>query len=175
MNRTLNFSFANIIASDSQTHAAVIKPSAYSIKSEFSFSLDVLVDASLTLKSEQSFDYAKLKEEFTLDEIQQFAVIQTLSNELILIQNSSDTEKSYTNVAIIKVLLRNRDAADLNSVICVCYTNHALDQLLKHLVKKNEMQIIRLNSRFKSDLLENLNFRHVAEKAVFTKTKKHDK
>ncbi len=37
------------------------------------------------------------------------------------------------------------------------------------------MQVIRLGSRSKSALLENLNLRHVAGKAVLTKTEKHDK
>lgn len=175
MSRTLNLSFAKIIASDSQTYAVVIKPSTYSTKNGFNFSLDVLAGASLTLKPEQSFDYAKLKEESTLDEAQQFAVIQALNNGLTLIQGPSDTGKSYRGVAIIKALLCNLDAADLGLIICVCYTNHALDQLLEYLVKEGEMQIIRLGSRSKSDLLENLNLHHVARKAVFTKTEKHDK
>ena len=42
-------------------------------------------------------------------------------------------------VAIIKALLHNRKAADLGPIICVCYTNHVLDQLLEHLVKDGVM------------------------------------
>jgi hypothetical protein len=71
-------------------------------------------------------------------------------------------------VAIIKALLHNRKAADLGPIICVCYTNHALDQLLEHLVKDGVMQVIRLGSRSKSDLLQNLTLRHVAEEAMPT-------
>jgi hypothetical protein len=35
---------------------------------------------------------------------------------------------------IIKALLHNRKVADLGPIICVYYTNNALDQLLEHLV-----------------------------------------
>lgn len=78
-------------------------------------------------------------------------------------------------MAIIKALLHNRKAADLGPIICVCYTNHALDQLLEHLVKDGVRQVIRLGSRSKSDLLQNLTLHHVREGVVPTKTEKHDK
>ena len=74
------------------------------------------------------------------------------------------------NVKIIKALLHSRKAADLGPIICVCYTNHAFDQLLEHLVKNGVMQVIRLGLRSKSDLLQNLTLRRVVEKAVPTKT-----
>jgi hypothetical protein len=46
---------------------------------------------------------------------------------LALIQGPPGTGKSYTGVAIIKALLGNRKAEELGPIICVCYTNHALD------------------------------------------------
>lgn len=175
MSRKPSLPFAKIVAPDWQTSAAVIKPSAYATKRGFSFNLDVLAGVPLTLKPGQSFKYAKLDGGSTLDEAQQFAVVQALSTGLALIQGPPGTEKSYTGVAIIKTLLRNRRAADLGPIICVCYMNHALDQLLKHLVKDGVMQVIRLGSRSKSDLLQNLTLRHVAEEAVPTKTEKHNR
>ncbi|RDL33045.1 Uncharacterized protein BP5553_08484 [Venustampulla echinocandica] len=175
MSRKLNLPFAEIVAPDSQTSTAVIKPPAYATKRGFSFNLDVLAGVPLTLKPGQYFDYAKLDSGSTLDKAQQFAVIQALSTELALIQGPPGTGKSYTGVAIIKVLLHNRNAADLGPIICVCYTNHALDQLLEHLVRDGVRQVIRLGSRSKSDLLQNLTLRHVAEKAVPTRTEKGDR
>ncbi len=80
----------------------------------------------------------------------------------------------YTGVAIIKALLHNRKAADLGPIICVCYTNHALDQLLEHLVKDGVRQVIRVGSQSKSDLLQNLTLHHVQEGAKPTRTEKHD-
>lgn len=175
MSRTLNLPFAEIVAPDSQTSAAAIQPPAYASRRGFSFNLDVLAGVPLTLSPRKTFDFTKLDGGSTLDEAQQSAVIQALSRGLALIQGPPGTGKSYTGVAIVKALLRNRKAADLGPIICVCYTNHALDQLLEHLLKDGVMQVIRLGSRSKSDLLQNLTLRHVAEEAVPTKTEKHDR
>lgn len=68
----------------------------------------------------------------------------------------------------MKALLTNKVAADLGPIICVCYTNHALDQILEQLVKE-DMKVIRIGSRSKSELLENLNLREVAGKFANTR------
>ncbi|CAO2654557.1 Nn.00g112900.m01.CDS01, partial [Neocucurbitaria sp. VM-36] len=175
MSRKLNLPFADIIAPESGTPATSTRPPAYAAKHGFSFNLDVLAGVPLTLRPGQSFDFRKLEAGSTLDEAQQHAVIQALSTALALIQGPPGTGKSYTGVAIIKALLHNRNAADLGPIICVCYTNHALDQLLEHLVKDGVKQIIRLGSRSKSDLLQSLTLYNVAKEAVPTKTEKHDK
>ena len=175
MSRELSLPFAEIVAPDGQASAAVIKPPAYATKRGFSFNLEVLAGVPLTLTPGQHFEYTKLDDGSTLDEAQQFAVIQALSTGLALIQGPPGTGKSFTGGQIIKALLRNRQAADLGPIVCVCYTNHALDQLLEHLVKDGVKQVIRLGSRSKSDLLQNLTLRHIAEGAVPTKTEKHDR
>ncbi|KAL9132322.1 MAG: hypothetical protein Q9175_006504 [Cornicularia normoerica] len=174
MSRTLNLPFAEIVAPDSQTSPAAIQPPAYASRRGFSFNLDVLTGVPLTLSPRKAFDFTKL-DGGSLDEAQQFAVIQALSTGLALIQGPPGTGKSYTGVAIVKALLHNRKAAELGPIICVCYTNHALDQLLEHLLKDGVMQVIRLGSRSKSDLLQNLTLRQVAEEAAPTKTEKHDR
>jgi hypothetical protein len=94
MSQTLNLPFAKVVAPDSQTSAAVIKPPAYATKRGFSFNLDVLAGVLLTLKPGRSFDFTKLDGGFTLDEAQQFAVIQALSTGLALIQGPPGTGKS---------------------------------------------------------------------------------
>ncbi|KAK6591706.1 hypothetical protein H4I96_12262 [Botrytis cinerea] len=135
MSLKLSLPFAEIVAPDLQDSAASVKPPAYATRRGFSFNLEVLADVPLTLKPGQPFDFAKLDAGSTLDRAQQLAVVQALSTGLALIQGPPGTGKSYTGVAIIKTLLHNREAADLGPIICVCYTNHALDQLLEHLVK----------------------------------------
>lgn len=175
LNRKLTLPFAEILAPDSQPSAAVMKPPSYATKSGFGFNLDVLTGVPLTLNPGQSFDFTKLAGGSMLDEAQQIAVIQALSTGLALIQGPPGTGKSYTGVAIIKALLNNRKAADLGPIICVCYTNHALDQLLEHLVRDGVSQLIRLGSRSKSTLLQNLTLHHVAESVEPTKTEKHDR
>ncbi|KAF7957199.1 hypothetical protein EAE96_002790 [Botrytis aclada] len=174
MSRKLSLPFTEIVAPDLQASAAVVQPPAYATKRGFSFNLDVLAGVPLTFKPGQAFDFAKLDVGSTLDEAQQFAVIRALSTRLALIQGPPGTGKSYTGVAIINALLRNRKAAVLGPIICVCYTNHALDQLLEHLVKDGVRQIIRVGSRSKSDLLQNLTLHHVREGDKPTRTEKHD-
>ena len=175
MSRTLDLPFAEIVAPDSQIAAAVITPPRYATKTGFSFDLNVLASVPLTLSPGQPFDYTKLNESSPLDEAQQIAVIQALSTGLALIQGPPGTGKSYTGEAIIKTLLHNRKVADLGPIICVCYTNHALDQLLEHLVKGGVTQLIRLGSRSKSEVLQSLTLRNVSKDVTPTKTEKHNK
>ncbi|OBT49193.1 hypothetical protein VE00_00082 [Pseudogymnoascus sp. WSF 3629] len=175
MSRTLDLPFAEIIAPNAQGSAVVINPPAYATKRGFSFSLDVLAGVPLFLTPRQPFDYTKLQEGSTLDEAQQHAVVQALSLGLACIQGPPGTGKSYTGGALIKTLLKNRTAANLGPIICVCYTNHALDQLLEHLVNDRIEQVIRLGSRSKSEVLQNLTIRHVAKEVEPTKVEKRDK
>lgn len=175
MSRTLDLPFAEIVAPNTQASAVVIKSPAYATKRGFSFNLDVLAGVPLFLTPGQPFDYTKLEEGSTLDEAQQLAVIQALSLGLACIQGPPGTGKSYTGGALIKTLLKNRKAANLGPIICVCYTNHALDQLLEHLVTDGIGQVIRLGSRSKSEVLQNLTIRHVAQEVVPTKIEKHNK
>lgn len=100
-----------------------------------------------------------------LDEAQQTAVINALTRKLALIQGPPGTGKSYTGVALIKVLLDNASKARLGPIVCVCYTNHALDQLLEHLVKDGVEGIICVGSRSKSELVQHLNLRDAIQTA----------
>ena len=174
MSKALNLPFAEVIAPDPQTSTAAIPPPAYATRRGFNFNLDILTGVPLTLNPGKDFDYPTLDKASMLDKAQQFAVIQALSTGLALIQGPPGTGKSYTGVAIIKVLLHNRKVANLGPIICVCYTNHALDQLLEHLVKDGVKQVIRLGSQSKSNLLQTLTLYHVAGEAAPTKTEKHD-
>ncbi|KAF1994313.1 P-loop containing nucleoside triphosphate hydrolase protein [Amniculicola lignicola CBS 123094] len=174
MSRTLDLPFAEIIAPDAQTPAGFINPPAYATKRNFSFNLDILAGVSITLNPAEPFDFAKLAGS-TLDQGQQFAVVQALSAGLALVQGPPGTGKSYTGEAIIKILLHNRKLAKLGPILCVCYTNHALDQLLEHLVNGGVKQVIRLGSRSKSEILQNLTLHKVSKEVLPTKTEKHDK
>lgn len=109
-----------------------------------------------------------------LDSTQSEALLSTLSRELSLIQGPPGTGKSYTGEKIIQVLLANRARAKLGPIICVCYTNHALDQLLEHLLDNGIGSIIRMGSRSKSERLQGLNLQAVAEDEDMTRTEKHE-
>lgn len=155
MSRTLDLSFFEFIALVTQdSRIANISLLAYLRERDFAFSLDSLTRGeSLKLKFEKQFDYQMLRSKFALDDAQQIFTINALNRCLALIQESLDIGKSYIDVAIIKTLLKNRKTTNLNFIVCVCYTNYALDQLLKHLVKNEIKQLIRLDSRSKFELL----------------------
>lgn len=177
MSQALDLPFTEFIAPESKSPGvADVKPPAYTQNPGFTFSLEGLTGGSpLTFKPGKPFDIEKLSRLTTLDRAQQHSVIHALSRGLALIQGPPGTGKSYTGVAIIKTLLENRTKAKIGPIICVCYTNHALDQLLEHLIQDGVEQVIRLGSRSKSERLRDLNLRHVSQEMEQTKTEKHGK
>ena len=177
MSQTLDLPFSQFIAPDMQFAGDVDIPApAYSRRPGFTFNLETLTGGvRLRLTPGQPFDDAILREKSTLDEAQRLSTMNALRSSLALIQGPPGTGKSYTGVAIIKALLKNRAAANLGPIICVCYTNHALDQLLEHLVKDGVEQLIRLGSRSKSEVLQHLNLHHISKEITPTKIEGHEK
>jgi hypothetical protein len=54
-----------------------------------------------------------------------------------------------------------------------CYTNHALDQFLEHLIKIGITKVIRVGGQSKSELLDGHNLRMVAKDETKTKTESY--
>ena len=141
MSRTLDLPFSQFIAPDIDID---IPAPAYSRRPGFAFNLKTLTEEEqLRLIPEQPFNDNTLREKSTLDDTQQLSTINALESCLALIQGPPGTGKSYTDITIIKTLLRNRNSAGLGPIICVCYTNHALDQLLEHLIEDDVKQQYR--------------------------------
>ncbi|KAF3061545.1 NFX1-type zinc finger-containing protein 1 [Daldinia childiae] len=150
-----------------------VGPPQYTTKPNFSFDLSCLTQDNATLRHSprRPLDPRELASHSSLDATQSGALLNTLSRKLALIQGPPGTGKSFTGEKIIKVLLANKLQADLGPILCVCYTNHALDQLLVHLMRDG-VKIIRIGSRSKSEELEGLNLRAVAKTADRTKAEK---
>lgn len=158
-----------------------VSPPAYVRKADFQFNLRCLTktgDTDIFLKPGEPFDLPKFQDLTTLDQSQATALIESLSKELALIQGPPGTGKSFVGVELIKVLLANKKirtrfarqpGADIGPILIVCYTNHALDQLLEHLVAAGVKQIIRIGARSKSEVLEECNLRVITRKSVRTK------
>ncbi|KAJ3133250.1 hypothetical protein HDU90_006407 [Geranomyces variabilis] len=102
----------------------------------------------------QPVTIAQLRAHTTLDPGQCQAFIHALSSELALLQGPPGTGKSYIGVQIVKVLLANKRALDLGPVICVGYTNHALDQFVEHLLDSGITNMVRMGSRSQSERLQ---------------------
>ena len=167
--------FAEILAPPPDKKGKLeIPPPTYALRDHFSFDLSCLLSngGNLRLSAAERFDFQALQRGSTLDEAQGTALVDALSRSLALIQGPPGTGKSFTGIALIKVLLKNRVKSSLGPIICVCYTNHALDQLLEHLVRDGIQRIIRLGSRSKSQLLEPLNLREVSKKQDKTRIEK---
>ncbi|TWU73734.1 hypothetical protein ED733_000742 [Metarhizium rileyi] len=169
MYRKQDMPFSDILAPAAEAGAAVdIEPALYARKPMFKFDLGCLKD-ELMVSPANIPDPAELALVSSLDLTQAAAVLNTLSRKISLIQGPPGTGKSYTGEKIIQVLLGNKKAANLGPVLCVCYTNHALDQLLDHLLDAGVDGVIRIGSRSKSEKLVNLNLQSIVKQ--FEKTK----
>lgn len=91
----------------------------------------------------------------TLDETQVEAFAAAMTQQMCLIQGPPGTGKSYVGTKIVQGILKQRHL-DIGPILCVCYTNHALDQFLEDLVKDgvSEHNIVRVGGRSKSEMLE---------------------
>ncbi|CAG7918432.1 unnamed protein product [Penicillium olsonii] len=116
-----------------------------------------------------------LQQHSNLDYGQAYALINCLNRPLGLVQGPPGTGKSYTGEALIKVLLANRQAGNLGPILCVTYTNHALDQLLEALLDhKVTSQIVRVGSQSKSEKLEEFSLHKVSRQDLKTKGEKRE-
>jgi helicase required for RNAi-mediated heterochromatin assembly 1 len=82
-----------------------------------------------------------------LDGSQSKALKRILTNRLAIVQGPPGTGKTYVSVVALKILLSNLRRED-PPIIVTCQTNHALDQLLRH-VAEFEPNFIRLGGRSK--------------------------
>ncbi|OJJ46412.1 hypothetical protein ASPZODRAFT_2129422 [Penicilliopsis zonata CBS 506.65] len=96
----------------------------------------------------------QLSKRTTLDPGQAEALVSALTNEVALIQGPPGTGKSYVGIQIARCLLTNRQVLGPGPILCVCYTNHALDQFLEGLLDSGISKILRLGGPSKSNRLD---------------------
>lgn len=87
----------------------------------------------------------------SLDTSQIDAFASALTQQVCLIQGPPGTGKSYVGTKIVKAILDQRGTR-IGPILCVCYTNHALDQFLEGLVDEGVSltDLVRVGSRSKS-------------------------
>ncbi|EZG72218.1 putative NF-X1 finger and helicase domain protein [Gregarina niphandrodes] len=166
MARSMTMPFAQFLAPEDPARALQVPPPTYSLAPDFAFDLSCLkkrdgdfssrtVTEGPLLKVGETFDVAELEEVTTLDHGQAVALINALQRSIALIQGPPGTGKSFTGVSLIKVLLANKQKCDLGPIVCVCYTNHALDQLLEDLIGKEiTKSVIRIGGGCKSEVID---------------------
>ncbi|EME78551.1 uncharacterized protein MYCFIDRAFT_37116 [Pseudocercospora fijiensis CIRAD86] len=175
MANTLDLPFAEILL-PTQNQIS-LPPPAYSLRNGFKFDLRSLLSDDERDDLQQNSGGERVPQALIdrsiLDDAQRKAVKHALENSFTLIQGPPGTGKSFTGVKLIQTLLDNKREAKLGPIICVCYTNHALDQLLEHLVDAGVKQLIRIGSGSKSERLAAVNIRNVARNSSLTKVEGH--
>ena len=53
----------------------------------------------------------------------------------------------------MRVLVHNAERINSGPILCICYTNHALDQFLEHLLDQGITRLVRIGSRSQSEKL----------------------
>ncbi|KAM0338468.1 hypothetical protein ACHAPU_011301 [Fusarium lateritium] len=175
MHEKPNLPFTNLLAPKEGSSPDVdIELPQYATKPGFTFDLSCITNdnSPLTVDPRLPISPQALSLKSSLDPTQSAALLNTLTRGLSLIQGPPGTGKSYTGEKIVKVLLKSRQVAKLGPILCVCYTNHALDQLLEHLLDDGTERIIRIGSRSKSERLQALNLRSVTKGLPLTKSEK---
>lgn len=170
-----NMPFVDLLAPTNVNATEVnLQPPLYARAAGFTFDIKCLTHdkAEFFVSPQQPLNPKLIESRTTLDLTQSSALLNTLSRELSLIQGPPGTGKSYSGEKIIKVLLANKGKANIGPILCVCYTNHALDQLLEHLLDDRIDKVIRMGSRSKSERLQALNLRMIAQNSDRTRSER---
>ena len=96
----------------------------------------------------------------TLDLSQAEALHHAFSSRLALIQGPPGTGKTFIGGVVARTIRENTD----ESIICVCYTNHALDQFLEHMLDAGETSIVRIGGRSRSDRIAPYQLREISHR-----------
>jgi hypothetical protein len=157
-----------------------IPPPLYARDPKFTFSLkDIMTNAGAKLFIEPTAecdDKAMLDEleaKTSLDRGQCRALVAALTREFAFIQGPPGTGKSYLGIHLMRVLLGIKEKAKLGPILVVCYTNHALDQFLEHLLDVGVQKIIRVGGQSKSERLRNRNLNTLKREETRTKSEKY--
>ncbi|EWC48917.1 hypothetical protein DRE_00222 [Drechslerella stenobrocha 248] len=186
INQTQTIPFIDYLAPDpsidfqrasSNARKLAVQPPPYATTPGFYFELNSIFSEPATeplhlYPNEPNFDIQPLLERTSLDDGQARSLVEALSHEVALVQGPPGTGKSFIGTKLVKVLLQSKSKVDLGPIICVCYTNHALDQFLEHLLDNNIKSIVRLGSRSKSDRLEPYILRNLSQAAENTRLEK---
>ena len=107
----------------------------------------------MAIEDASSFENVNILEDWPdttttgLDKSQSTALKRALTKRFAIIQGPPGTGKTHVSIVALKALLSNMTMGD-PPVIVTCQTNHALDQLLRH-VAQFEANFVRLGGRSK--------------------------
>ena len=121
MSRHVEVPFSNLLLPNRESDPVQTCWPAYATQPHFAFDLGPIVTEGepLYLQQNVAFDLNSLKDRSTLDDAQCEALVGALSRNLALVQGPPGTGKSYIAVQAVKVLLKCREEAEMNPIICV--------------------------------------------------------
>ncbi|RKO89498.1 hypothetical protein BDK51DRAFT_27943, partial [Blyttiomyces helicus] len=166
--------FSRYLAPETGAIPQDVEPPLYARGRTFSWDLaPVLIRGNKILKFKPgdvaSRDHALrvLRQDSKLDWGQCDAFLDCLEREVALVQGPPGTGKTYLGVEIVRILLSLKKVS--TPILCICQTNHALDQFLEHLIKIN-VKIVRIGSRTKSDIVAKYHIDEVCKTVSSSKT-----
>ncbi|KAL4130028.1 hypothetical protein PRIC2_006034 [Phytophthora ramorum] len=89
----------------------------------------------------------------TLERDQAKALVEALSSQVACIQGLPGSGKSFIGSMLTRIIVE----ANVSPVLIVCYTNHALDQFLCHLLDVGITSLVRIGGQCKEPRLEKYN------------------
>ncbi|GBB94409.1 hypothetical protein RclHR1_02350008 [Rhizophagus clarus] len=149
-----------------------VKNPMYTRAPGFQFDLSVLCkkrgqSLKLVVANRNSYDeVAKKVTAFSkLDDTQAKALITALTREIALIEGPPGTGKTVVGIELMKVLLAKENRkSKIGPILTICFTNHALDQFLEHLLDEGMTNIVRLGSQTESERIREYNLEEVCKK-----------
>ncbi|KAF2258129.1 hypothetical protein CC78DRAFT_587489 [Lojkania enalia] len=133
-------SFADLLAPPAGKIGYVaVPPPSYAQQGNFQYDLCCIPSGGkkpLLLPTE-TFNINELRKSSSLDNAQATSVVEALSRGLTIIQGPPGRSKSYTRVALTRILLANKEKAAIGPILCVYSTKYALDYVLEKLLGNN--------------------------------------
>ncbi|MEW5300661.1 MAG: hypothetical protein WDW36_003575 [Sanguina aurantia] len=96
-----------------------------------------------------------------LDASQLTAMRQALTHRVSLTQGPPGTGKTYMGVLVCDIIVRRTE----QTILCVCHTNHALDQFLEALLDEGITSVVRIGGGSKSERLGQYNINELRSSA----------
>jgi hypothetical protein len=107
-----------------------------------------------------AWDTEQLLRSTTLDLSQIEALHHSFTSRVSLIQGPPGTGKTFIGGLIARVIRENTT----ETIVCVCYTNHALDQFLEHMLDAGETRLVRIGGRSRSSRIAPYQLRELSSR-----------
>ncbi|KAF9942869.1 hypothetical protein BGZ67_009963 [Mortierella alpina] len=134
--------FAPPVEVPSRSSVTPVDPPRYALAPHFEFDLSVLLQSrtrchlNVADPRSRQLAVAALRAYSTCDDTQSQALVDSLCREVALIRGPPGTGKTKIGVDLMRVLTHNAQCMRSGPILCICYSDHALDQFLEHLLNQ---------------------------------------